>query len=93
MERLVGDEDDVAIAAISVAELVVGVELADGKRRTSRQAFVAAILGAVSVESYDIDVAEVHGRPLAHARRTGRTRGAHDLIIATTASARERGRS
>lgn len=79
-----------AIATISVAELAVGVELADGRRRARRERFVAAILDAVSIEPYDLDVAEAHGVLLAHARRTGRTRGAHDLIIAATARARDR---
>jgi tRNA(fMet)-specific endonuclease VapC len=90
LDRLVGDEDDVAIAAISVAELAVGVELADDDRRAARKAFVAAVLEAVSTEPYDTDVARAHGALLAHIRRTGRPRGAHDLIIAATARARER---
>jgi tRNA(fMet)-specific endonuclease VapC len=87
---LLGDEDDVAIAAISVAELMVGVELADGKRRAGREAFAAAVLEAVSVEGYDLDVARAHGALLAHTRRAGTPRGAHDLIIAATARARDR---
>jgi tRNA(fMet)-specific endonuclease VapC len=90
LDRLVGHEDDVAIAAISVAELAVGVELADGKRRARRARFVAAVLGAVSVETYDADVAQAHGALLAHTRRSGQPRGAHDLIIAATARARGR---
>jgi tRNA(fMet)-specific endonuclease VapC len=90
LDRLVDDDDDVTIAAISVAELVVGVELADGERRKSREAFVAAILQSVSVEPYDLDVARAHGVLLAHTRRSGRPRGAHDLIIAATARARGR---
>jgi len=90
IEALIGDEDDVAIAAISVAELMVGGELGDEKRRTLRQAFVDAALRAFSVESYDLDVARAHGALLAHTRRSGRPRGAHDLIIAATARARKR---
>ncbi len=90
LETLVGEEDDVAIAAISVAELGVGVELADGARRSRREAFVTAVLEAVSVEGYDLDVARAHGALLAHTRRAGRPRGAHDLIIAATARARGR---
>jgi tRNA(fMet)-specific endonuclease VapC len=90
LERVLGDADDVAIAAITVAELAVGVELADGRRRERRRAFVAAVLEAVSVEGYDLDVARAHGLLLAHARRSGWPRGAHDLIIAATARARER---
>jgi tRNA(fMet)-specific endonuclease VapC len=90
LEDLIGDMDDVAIAAISAAELTVGVELADGKRRAHREAFVAAVLETISVESYDLDVAREHGVLLAHTRRSGRPRGAHDLIIAATARARRR---
>lgn len=90
LEDLIADEDDVAIAAVTVAELVVGVELADDRRRERREAFVDAVLGAVSVEGYDVDVARAHGALLVHARRTGRPRGAHDLIIAATARARKR---
>ena len=88
--RLIGDTDDVAIAAITVAELAVGIELADGKRRRHRKAFVDAVLEAVSVEGYDTDVALAHGALLAHTRRSGRPRGAHDLIVAATARARGR---
>jgi tRNA(fMet)-specific endonuclease VapC len=64
--------------------------LADGKRRGEREAFVTAVLEAVSVEGYDLDVARAHSALLAHTRRAGRPRGAHDLIIAATARARER---
>jgi len=80
----------VAIASISVAELAVGVELADGKRKAGREEFVDAVLEAFIVESYDVDVAHAHGALLAHSRRIGRPRGGHDLIIAATARARRR---
>jgi tRNA(fMet)-specific endonuclease VapC len=70
--------------------LTVGVELADGKRRSRRAAFVAAVLDTISVETYDLDVARVHGTLLAHVRRSGRPRGAHDLLIAATARVRGR---
>ena len=73
-----------------MAELKVGVQLAKGRRREERERFVEAILGAVSVEPYDLDVAEAHAALLAHVRRAGAPRGAHDLIIAATARARER---
>jgi tRNA(fMet)-specific endonuclease VapC len=87
---LVEDSDDAAIAAVTVAELVVGVKLADGRRRAAREAFLADVLEAVSVEDYDLDVAREHGALLAHTRRSGRPRGAYDLIIAATARARRR---
>lgn len=73
-----------------MAELRVGVELADERRREPRAAFVGSVLEAISIETYDLDVAEAHGALLAHTRRAGTPRGAHDLIIAATARARSR---
>jgi tRNA(fMet)-specific endonuclease VapC len=78
------------VAAITVAELKVGVQLAKGRRREKRERFVAAILDAVSVEQYDLEVAEAHAALLAYVRQEGTPRGAHDLIIAATARAQER---
>ena len=90
LDALIGDEDDVTIAAITAAELLVGVELADARRRRSRQRYVETLLSTVPVEGYDLEVARAHAILLAHTRRSGRTRGAHDLIIAATALARNR---
>lgn len=90
LSEAIDDVDDVAVAAITVAELKVGVQLAKGGRRDKRERFVAAILDAVSIEPYELEVAEAHAALLAHVRRRGTPRGAHDLIIAATARARER---
>ncbi len=90
LNRLIADEDDVAIAAVTAAELLVGVELADDARRATRSAFVRSVLETVPIEDYDVQVARVHATLLAHVRRTGKPRGAHDLIIAATAAARDR---
>jgi tRNA(fMet)-specific endonuclease VapC len=81
------DDDDVAIAAITAAELLVGVALAKGKRRTTRQAFVDAVLEAIPSLPYDLRVAHAHANLLTAVRKAGRPRGAHDLIIAATALA------
>jgi tRNA(fMet)-specific endonuclease VapC len=78
------------VAAITVAELRVGVQMAKGARRKKRAQFVTAVLDAVTIEPYDLQVAEAHAALLAHVRRTGTPRGAHDLIIAATARARDR---
>ena len=78
------------MAAVTVAELLVGVELADRQRRRARERYVARILATIPSEPYDSDVARAHARLLAHTRRSGRSRGAHDLIIAATALARGR---
>jgi tRNA(fMet)-specific endonuclease VapC len=88
--RALRDDDDVAIAAITAAELLVGVELADARRRPDRAAYVDDVLATVPVEDYTPDEAAAHARLLAHVRRTGRPRGAHDLIIAATATATRR---
>ena len=84
------DEDDVAIAAVTAAELLVGVELADSGHKTARQAFVESLLSTIPVEPYDLAIARVHAELLADTRTTGRTRGAHDLLIAATARAHQR---
>jgi tRNA(fMet)-specific endonuclease VapC len=87
---LLRDDADIAIAAITASELLVGVELADAKRRPTRAATVDAILATFDVIAFDIDVARHHAAHLASARRTGRPRGAHDLQIAATARASRR---
>jgi tRNA(fMet)-specific endonuclease VapC len=84
------DVDDVAISAITVAELRVGIGLTKGRRRANRELFVASVLDAISIESYDLEVAEAHAQLMVHVRRAGTPRGAHDLIIAATALARDR---
>lgn len=87
LDGLIADEDDVAVAAITIAELRVGVLLADQRRRADRAAFLEMVRGAMPVVDYDLGVAGVHADLLAHVRRSGRPRGAHDLIIAATARA------
>jgi tRNA(fMet)-specific endonuclease VapC len=90
LNRVIGDDDDVAIAAITAAELLVGVEVADPAHRAGRAAFVRSVLDTIPIEDYDLAVARAHALLLAHVRRSGRPRGAHDLIIAATAVSRER---
>ncbi|MER6174395.1 hypothetical protein [Streptosporangium sp. NPDC001681] len=46
MDAVIGDADDVAIAVITVAEPLVGVEMADAACRPGRQAFVDGALSA-----------------------------------------------
>jgi len=90
LDELIDDDDDVAIAAVTAAELLVGAELADRRRRRQREQFVNELLTTIPVEDYDLDVAHAHAGLLAHTRRSGRPRGAHDLIIAATAVASDR---
>lgn len=90
IDRLIADEDDVAIAAITAAELLVGVELASSEHKAARRRFVDAIIESIPVLNYDLSVAAAHAALLVAVRATGRPRGAHDLIIAATARATKR---
>jgi len=90
LDDVIEDEDDVAIAAVTVAELRIGALLSRGRRRAARTAFVDDVIASVPVVDYGIDVAEEHARLLVEVRRRGRPRGAHDIIIAATAKATQR---
>jgi tRNA(fMet)-specific endonuclease VapC len=88
LDEVIADDDDIAIAAITLAELEVGVRLASSEPQLrKRRLFIDSILGAASVISYDEPTALRHADLLAHVRRMGRPRGAHDLIVAATAAA------
>ena len=90
LDDALADDDDVAIAAITVAKLQMGVELSKGRRRLVREQFIADVINTLPVIDYDLNVAQAHAVLLAAVRRKGRPRGAHDLIIAATARASER---
>jgi tRNA(fMet)-specific endonuclease VapC len=84
---LIADDDEPAVAAITIAELGVGVEVATGKRRQARKAFLDDVVSTLPIIVYDLDIARTHTKLLAAVRKAGRPRGAHDLIIAATAVA------
>jgi len=90
LDELIDDEDDVAVAAVTVAELLVGVKLATRRYRERRQEYVDAVMATIPVSDYDVGVAAEHAELLAAVRKAGRPRGAHDLIIAATARATNR---
>jgi len=84
-------QDDIALAAIALTEYLAGVELdPDESRRAVQRAFLDAILTVTPVEDYTVKVVPHHVELLTHARRTGRPRGALDLIIAAIARASDR---
>jgi len=83
IDRSALDDDELAIAAVSVAEYRVGIEMADtAERAADRARALAVITSAVEVLDYTQATATHHGRLLAHVRRSGAPRAAHDLIIA-----------
>lgn len=69
---------------------MVGVALADDRRRAQRSAFVEEALAVLPIEPYGLAAARVHAKLLAQVHRAGRPRDAHDLPIATTAVATRR---
>lgn len=87
IDRSALDDDELAVAAVTVAEYRVGIELADtAARAADRARALAAITSVVEVLDYTDVTAAHHARLIAHARRTGTPRGAHDLIIAAHAA-------
>lgn len=83
IDRAAFDDDELAVAAVTIAEYRVGIELAD---TATRARALAAILASVDVLEYTVTTAAHHARLMAHVRRSGTPRGAHDLIIAAHAS-------
>ncbi len=87
IDRSALDDDELAIASVSVAEYRAGIELADTASRAAERArALVAITSAVDVLDYTRATAAHHGRLLAHVRRSGSPRGAHDVIIAAHAA-------
>jgi tRNA(fMet)-specific endonuclease VapC len=83
-----GEQDDIAIPAVAVAEYLTGVELdGDPARMAAQSSFLEELLAVAPVVDYTLAVAEHHAVLLAHVRRSGRPRGAHDLLIAASALA------
>ena len=90
LDELIDDDDEVAVAAITIAELTAGVLLADDAHRPARKQFLDEVKVIIPIVDYDAMVAASHAELLVAVRRQGRPRGAHDLIIAATANATQR---
>jgi tRNA(fMet)-specific endonuclease VapC len=83
-----GDRD-VAMAAITAAELLHGVHrLRASKRKTRAEAVVETLLSSIPVIPFDLVCARTHARLGAELARRGITVGTHDLMIGATALAR-----
>jgi tRNA(fMet)-specific endonuclease VapC len=90
LDDFVADDDELAIAMVTAAELWDGVMRADATHRRRRVQFFERTIEQFPIEDYSLNVALRHGALLAHTRVTGRQRGAHDLMIAATAAQTER---
>jgi tRNA(fMet)-specific endonuclease VapC len=86
IDRAALDADELAVAAVTIAEYRVGIELADTPiRAADRARALVAITSAVEVLDYTETTAACHARLIAYARQAGKPRGVHDLIIAAHA--------
>ena len=82
----VGGGDSVGIAAVSIAELIVGVLRASNDReRAETQVYLDGINEHVPVMPFDARAAGEYARLLVDLRRRGAMIGVHDLQIAATA--------
>ena len=83
IDRALFRADELSIAAVTLAEYRVGIEMADTvERAATRSRWLDVLLAEVEVLDYTRRTADHHARLIAHTRRTGSPRGAHDLIIA-----------
>jgi tRNA(fMet)-specific endonuclease VapC len=80
-----GDQD-VAIAAISAAELLHGPHrLKSATARARAERLVEQLIAQFPVIDFDLDVARIHAQLAADLATEGISVGAHDLMIAATA--------
>ena len=77
--------DEVEVAAITVAELWHGVERAKGKQRARRERYLQTVLRVLPIVPYTEQTAYEHARLWAKLRTVGTMIGHYDLIVAATA--------
>lgn len=88
LPHLMPRTENVALAAVTVSELLLGVHRADTvARRTRREAFLDALLEVFPVLPFDLPVAHEYGRLWAELASAGQMIGIHDAQIAATALA------
>ncbi|WP_161554945.1 PIN domain-containing protein [Ereboglobus luteus] len=76
----------IAIAAITLSELLHGVERADTTARgKARAAWLESFRATVTIIDFDEGCARVHAKLWAKLEAAGERIGAHDMLIAATA--------
>jgi predicted nucleic acid-binding protein len=78
-------DEEIKLAAITVAELWRSVRRASGFNRAKRQRFLQHMLSAFEVVPYSEKAAIEHARLWADVDATGQRMSPHDLILAATA--------
>ena len=87
LERELGADELVGMAAITASELLHGVHRADQAHRARREAFVEAVILAVPPLPFDLLCARAHARLWADLVASGSDVGPHDRLVAATAVA------
>lgn len=83
---IVPASEELAIAAISVSEMLFGAYAGSSiERRRRKEAFLDAVLDGIPVLPFDLRVARSHARLAVDLSSLGRRIGANDLLIAATA--------
>ena len=86
LERLLTEHPAPAIAAVTAAELLIGVERADTpERRARRESFVENIFVRVPIIPFDLPQARLFAVRFAELAGRGKVIGDRDLQIAVTA--------
>jgi tRNA(fMet)-specific endonuclease VapC len=86
LERLLTDHSPPAIAAVTAAELLIGVERADTpERRARRDSFVQNIFARIPIIPFDLAQARLFAVQFARLAGRGEMIGDRDLQIAVTA--------
>jgi tRNA(fMet)-specific endonuclease VapC len=82
---LAHESEPLFIAAITVAELLHGVERApSGSQRENRSLFVESVISELEIIDFDVPVARRHASLWASLEKAGMLIGPHDLLIAAT---------
>ena len=78
-------DEEIKLAAITVAELSRSVERATGVHRAKRQKYLQAVLSVFEVVPYTEKAAVEHARLWADVEAAGQRMSPHDLMLAATA--------
>jgi len=85
---LTPDDEPVALAAITVSELLLGVHLgAPTEQRRFREEYIEDVIAHVTLLDFDLEVARVYADVWARLRLRGNMIAPHDLMIGSTALA------
>jgi predicted nucleic acid-binding protein len=86
LERLLSEHSPAALAAVTAAELLIGVERADTpERRARRETFVENLLTRLPVIPFDLAQSRLYAIRFAELAQRGEVIGDRDLQIAATA--------